>query len=290
MKKVIAVIVTYNPDIKQLNLNLERIEKEVNKIIICNNSIYDLEINKKNIEVLNFRENLGIARAQNIGMDKAFQDGGDYIIQFDQDSTMDKGMINKLVLNYETLLRKGYKEGIIGPLEYDRDSLERDKNQKGKEVMNGIYEVDKIISSGTLISKEIYNKSGKLLEEWFIDLVDFEYCWRIKNLGYKIYKDTTVGLAHKIGKGKIKSKLGIKIQLWSPFRQYYEFRNRMYSIKMRHIPLKWKIKTIFVLLGKYIIYPLILEDGKERKIFMKQGIKDFLSNKTGKLNKGKVLR
>lgn len=283
MKKIIAVVVTYNPNMNQLILNLKKIGKEVEKIIICNNSIYNLEFNEKNIEILNFGKNLGIARAQNIGMEKAFREGGDYVIQFDQDSTMNEGMIYKLVQNYETLLRKGKKEGIIGPLEYDRDTFEKEKVKKRKEVIKGIYEVDEIISSGTLISKKIYKENGKLLEEWFIDLVDFEYCWRIKKAGYKIYKDTTVGLAHKIGQGKIKSKLGIKIQLWTPFRQYYEFRNRLYSLRISYTPLIWKVKTVFVLLGKYIIYPLILKDGKERKKFMNQGIKDFILNKTGEL-------
>ncbi|MGL4357752.1 MAG: hypothetical protein ACRCSY_03485, partial [Cetobacterium sp.] len=162
-------------------------------------------------------------------MKKAFENGSDFIIQFDQDSLMDKGMIKKLLETHKKLLLSGEKVGIIGPEEYDIDSFEKKKikKYKNKEILNGVFKVELIISSGCLISKEIYKEIGEMKEEWFIDVIDFEYCWRVKENGYGVYKDVKAKLAHKLGDGKIKSKINIKIPLGSSIRHYYQFRNIM---------------------------------------------------------------
>ena len=46
---------------------------------------------------------MGIAKAQNIGMEKAYNDGADYVLQLDQDSIFEeKGVIN-LLSSFESL-------------------------------------------------------------------------------------------------------------------------------------------------------------------------------------------
>lgn len=287
MKRITAIIVTYNPDLKQLWNSVERIQKEVDRTIICNNSNYDITNEREylNLEIINFKGNLGIGRAQNIGMVKAFREKSDFIIQFDQDSLMDENMIKKLLDAYKKLIQMKKKVGIVGPQEYDKDNYEESNPRffKEKDSIENVNEVKTLISSGSLISKEVFQKFGGMKEEWFIDIIDFEYCWRLKEKGYKMYKVKNAGLAHKLGDGKVKTKIGFSVNIGSPFRHYYQFRNILYSLQLPYSPLYWKIASIIKIIFKIALYPLILEDGRERRKYMIKGVRDFFNKKIGKL-------
>ncbi|MGL4934739.1 MAG: glycosyltransferase family 2 protein [Cetobacterium sp.] len=287
MKKIYAIVVTYNPELKNLNESLDRILKEVDGVIVCNNSIQNLNILKKNVECFNFGENLGIARAQSIGMKKAFQEyNADFIIQFDQDSLIDSGMIQKLIQVYNTKYSKNIL-AIVGPQNYDKDTLKEEHekffNRKKDLEDRNIIEVEVLISSGCLISKDVYYKNGSMKDEWFIDIVDFEYCWRAKKNNIKILKVKDAKLAHKVGNGKTKTKIGLKIETWSPIRHYYQFRNNLYALKLDYVPLKYKISIIIKFLFQFLFYRYLLKDGIIRKDYMKKGINDFVQKKVGQI-------
>ena len=120
--KVVGVLIAYNPNIELLEKNINSYMSDLNKLIIVNNSSYSLEkkikfseeVSKK-IEIINLFDNMGIAKAQNIGMEKAYNDGADYVLQLDQDSIFEeKGVIN-LLSSFESLLKNGIKVGILGP-------------------------------------------------------------------------------------------------------------------------------------------------------------------------------
>lgn len=284
--KVYAIIVTYNPDIFKLEKSIRRILKEVNGIIICNNSKEKMDIDIEKVEVIELGTNLGIAKAQSIGMEKAFKKYNvDFIVQFDQDSLMDQGMIEGLIKIYYENLKKGNLL-MIGPQEYDIDTKKEDRimffNKKKIKGNKDLIYVNTIISSGCLISKEIYNVNGKMLDDWFIDIVDFEYCWRAKKNGIRTCKAKKIKLAHKLGNGKIKTRIGLKVNIGAPIRHYYQYRNTLYALKESYVPIKWKISSLIKLLIKLLTYRFILDDGKERMNFMIYGIRDFYLNKKGK--------
>ena len=219
--KVVGVLIAYNPNIELLEKNINSYMSDLNKLIIVNNSSYSLEkkikfseeVSKK-IEIINLFDNMGIAKAQNIGMEKAYNDGADYVLQLDQDSIFEeKGVIN-LLSSFESLLKNGIKVGILGPSidnysNYNKKTI-KEKTIKEKRMIvieNRYYKkVKEIISSGALISKEAYTKVGGVMEELFIDYVDTEYCWRIKKMGFEVIQDLNVRLFHSIGNGKIKYK------------------------------------------------------------------------------------
>ena len=68
MKKIYSILVAYNPDLEELIQAVERLKKQTDIVIVCNNSDYDVEFEDEQVEVFNFGENLGIAKAQSIGM------------------------------------------------------------------------------------------------------------------------------------------------------------------------------------------------------------------------------
>lgn len=85
--KVISIFVTYRPDIFLFHEALYSLSNQVHTSIIVDNSTQsNLEYDSENILVLALNENVGIAAAQNIGIQKAIELGADYIILSDQDT------------------------------------------------------------------------------------------------------------------------------------------------------------------------------------------------------------
>jgi len=88
--KTIVIYVTYNADIDLLRKSIKSIYSQIHKIIIIDNTPNkDINLEKiKNdiIEIIYLENNLGIAKAQNIGIKKALENSYDYIMLSDQDT------------------------------------------------------------------------------------------------------------------------------------------------------------------------------------------------------------
>ena len=83
MCKVVAIIISYNPDNNLLD-SVNLLENQVEKIIIVDNGskkekVKEInlirDINKEKIEVIFNEENLGIATALNIGVKEGLRQG-----------------------------------------------------------------------------------------------------------------------------------------------------------------------------------------------------------------------
>lgn len=287
MKKIYTILVAYNPDLEELKNSIERLKTQTDIVVVCNNSDYDLDLKSdEQIKLFNFGENLGIAKAQSIGMKWAFENGADFILQMDQDSIASDDLVKKLLECYEVLTSKGYKVGLVGSQDYDKDTKEYSKAMINKEenIDGTNYAiVPDVLSSGSLIPKVIYDLIGGMDDDLFIDIVDFEYCWRIRNEGYLIIKNREALLAHKLGDGETKIFGLFNINLGSSFRHYYQFRNILFMMNRRYVPLKWKISQIMKLIIKLFLYPFGLKDGFVRLKFMIMGIKDSIIGRSGKI-------
>lgn len=287
MKKIYSILVAYNPQGDELSLAVDRLKTQTDIVIVCNNSDYDVEFDDEKVKVFNFRDNLGIAKAQSIGMQWAFENGADFILQMDQDSIPSEDLVQKLLLCYTELTNKGYKVGLVGSQDFDNDTkiLSKpviDKSENIKET--NYYIVPDILSSGSLIPKNIYELIGGMDDDLFIDIVDFEYCWRIRDSSYLVIKNREALLGHKLGVGNVKLFGIFVINIGAPFRHYYQYRNILMILKRKYVPVYWKISQLVKLVIKLFFYPLGLSDGNERRKYMLLGIKDFFKKKTGRLN------
>lgn len=288
MSVVHANVVTYNPDLAQLTDSLKLLLKQTDLILVVNNSPEPLDLHIEGVHILELGENLGIARAQSIAMQWSFERDADFILQMDQDSTPNPNMVIELVSSYQRIIENRLPLGVIGPVNYDRVTNVSSKpriptNDKSiNDSMGDLFEVDVLISSGTLIPREIYTSVGCMADDMFIDLVDFEYCWRIKKAGYKVYREPKAKLAHRLGNGKARV-LFFVIDVSSPFRHYYSFRNTIWLIANNKSPMYWNLRQFPKMLYKLIFYPLILPEGRSRFYFMCKGIKDGFKGIMGRM-------
>ena len=293
--KIFTVLVSYNKTAHDLSESVKELLRQTSNVVICNNSKEDLIYSHPRVKILNFGDNLGVASAQTIGMTWAFDEGADFVLQMDQDSFPDPDMVKLLTKSYASLMNSGYKIGLIGPYYYDPFTTKinstifnRASCQKGKLIQDydEMVFVDTIISSGSLIPKETFQTLGGMLNELFIDLVDFEYCWRIKASGFLIVRCNKARLSHRIGDGRKQFIKIFDIRVSSPVRYYYWFRNVLYLSNLSYVPTKWKVRSAFNMIFKLFFHPFILHNRFERLKFMLLGIKDGIIKKMYRIDSG----
>ncbi|MBT1165159.1 glycosyltransferase [Bifidobacterium felsineum] len=241
MKNTIAAgIVIFNPDnISRVNDNIHITASQVEKLYI-----YDNSTGKNNIDIPNNavyytdNHNHGIAYALNYLMRKAMNDGFTWMLTLDQDSIIEKGMLQ----DFESYT-KDDKIGIICPQYYDK----RRPYLKVKD-SNSIDYIKETITSGSCTSINAWKEIGEFDEYMFIDLVDNEFCKRLTISGYKIIRLNKWVLDQEFGniepKNKFQQKLWIKLseilrcqniaklsykKNVSPLRVYYTCRNIIYA-------------------------------------------------------------
>ena len=80
-----------------------------------------------------------------------------------------------------------------------------------------------------MINLSVWQSVGGFCEEMFIDSVDFDICYLIKENGYKILRTNETALLHEVGKSQKKEFCGREELVFnhSPLRCYYIIRNSL---------------------------------------------------------------
>lgn len=130
MKKVICILVLYNPDENLLQKTIEAIINQTDAIWISDNSTNGYNILKKipqksQIIYKKMSGNIGIAAAQNYGIKYAIEHHYDFLYFLDQDSISPNNIIKTLLNRYSFLLSKNINVGAIGPRPYNRKEKKR---------------------------------------------------------------------------------------------------------------------------------------------------------------------
>jgi rhamnosyltransferase len=283
MSRIAGIVVLYNPSSEVLD-NINSYLRQVDILYAVDNSENQDQIIVGNIRKLKNvvyqwnRENLGIARALNIGAAIALNQHYEYLLIMDQDSFASPNLIAEFI-NY---LEKNPSEniGILSPyhiyINYDRPA----ESSEAKEIFLAI-------TSGTLLNLYAYKLCGPFRDELFIDSVDFEYCLRIRLNGYRIVQINKALLRHQLGALKKKSFLFRDVAVYNhpPIRVYYKFRNRLYvAFEYFKVYPKWSIKE-FTGMGNELIKILCFEKNKFDKCLMAfLGITHCFKGRFGKFN------
>lgn len=93
-----------------------------------------------------------------------------------------------------------------------------------------------LITSGCIFNVATFRDVGGFDESLFIDLVDFDFCTKLRKSGRKNVLLNKVGMDHRVGNSRTVRWLGKKIVIYnhSPFRLYYQMRN-VFSFARKHM-------------------------------------------------------
>ncbi len=276
---VCAIVVTYNLNIMQFEKYFLDNKSEVNFVIIVDNSddcnkrkSLQAFHNSSNTKIIYLESNKGIAHAQNVGIKEAKKmKMFDFILFLDQDTRLQKKTIN-LYKKYLDLFNKDNDIACLGV-----------GGISSVHTRTKTIEVDRIISSGSFVPIHIFEKVGTMDEKLFIDFVEFDWCWRCLEKGYKIVSIGEVFIEHKKGDDTLKL-FGREIVIPLPLRHYYQYRNFLYLLHKRYVPTTWKIKMAIKMLIKIPIYLILLNNKSERGKYILKGIRGYLLGQMGKIN------
>jgi rhamnosyltransferase len=286
-KNVGIVVVTFNPNLSDFEQNLCTYIAQVSTVVIVDNStneefiskIYNLCLGYPSIKLIQFKDNLGIAYAQNIGIKYLIDNDYDFVIELDQDSKLVENYVDQIVEDFYVIRDTIDSEIIaLGGLAINNNN---GNVYEGFKQNVGFVKVSHTLSSGLLIHLNNLSNVGFKDERLFIDLVDWDWCWKATKKGYHTYVDTYLSVLHLMGEKHI-NFFSIKLGVPSPHRHYYAFRNSLYLLTQSHPPLKWKITVVPLLFFKILVYPLIMNNGLDRFRSMVSGLSDFCIKHYGK--------
>lgn len=296
---IAAIIVLYNPELHKLHRLMDAIDSQVDKLFFVDNDSENISSAAfepwHKAQYIRLDANFGIAHAQNIGIAKALNQGAEYILLLDQDSIPSLTLVNDLtiVLADESVAASG--SAYYDPRSQKTSFFVIQKNGVPKRwslPIEGIKEIPQtvdtafLIASGTLIKSNVLKKLGAMRSDYFIDHVDTEWCFRIRNAGYRIVGAPNAIMEHSLG-DEIRRVwfLGWRqVSYHSPLRDYYMFRNTLLMIKDTPMSLIWKCHLLWRLLQFAGYFLTFTPSRKERFIKMSLGIIHGLKNIRGKLD------
>ncbi|EOG34544.1 MULTISPECIES: glycosyltransferase family 2 protein [Enterococcus] len=263
--KIATGIITYNPEINRLKMNIESIIAQTNLTIIIDNNSKNFEDIKKladdyQIVLIANKENLGIAKALNQLFEYSQENNYQRVFTLDQDSICPSDIIEKFSRFTEDNV------GMICPI-----TKYENINNKEFHLRDDFHEVDWCITSACLTKVKVWQQVGGFDESLFIDLVDYDFSIRVRQQGYKIIQDQNVAIKHELGNLEERA-LGQKKVLvgnHNPVRHYYYVRNTAYLRRKKILGLSDSIKRIVKLYCRTILF----ENQKVKKIkYMNKGV------------------
>lgn len=290
-----SITVWYNPNDLCVK-NILTYNSFCKKCYIVDNSASDnsaLASAISNAVYLPNHSNLGIAAALNIGCQKALDDGFEFCMTMDQDSSWSEG---QLAL-YLDLCKKNVSEknvsfcpsavyknprsflglvrrGLTKPLKalFRRSASRPDDSAKPEKT-----DVEVCITSGNVISLAAWDKVGRFYEPFFIDEVDHEFCFRLKENGFEIVKFENCVMNHVLGTPRM------TFYPCSSFhkkeRLYYIFRNMLAEEKLH--PFFFK-KLLYPKLLRHRVKELVFNLRFSELHYLIKAYRDYKKGKFGK--------
>lgn len=282
INKIIAVIVTFNPDIERLYENFLVLRSQVAGVVIVDNSdnsslakqTQSRFAEEDDCHYLNNSGNQGIAHALNRGLEYASKSGADWLLTMDQDSCLPK---NYVAILSSVISVSDASVASIGTPFYSGGRVFSEKKSGGS--------VKLLITSGNLVQINAVQKVGNFREDFFIDYVDFDLSVRLRKAGFKLIETHETNFQHRLGLPEKRTFLGATYfsSNYSPLRQYYMSRNRIVFFRENFLYDPLLVLKCVGDMTKELVKILLGEKARAIKTrAILEGIRDGIFGKMGK--------
>jgi rhamnosyltransferase len=297
--RVVAVVVTYQPDVDGALRLIEALEPQVARIVVVDNAsraatmepVRDA-VERRGGTFLALPENRGVAAAQNVGIDWARKDGATHVVLSDQDSLPAPDMVEQLLDGLRQLTDAGRRVAAVGPIVVDDRDPDapllfttgrwRPRQTASPGDTDPLVPAAFLLSSGSLIPIEAFDRVGGKRSEWFIDWLDLEWSLRAQRAGLEIVAVRSAHLEHRMGDQVVRVPgRRRRAHLHSADRNYYVARNLVLLIRSDLLPARWRLGYAAWLL-RYGLYHLVaVPPRRPRARRLAQGLTDGLRGRTG---------
>ena len=284
-QSVCAVIVTYHPTASMLEI-MPKVLAQVQGLVAVDNGSTNEELDSLRVkkQSLGFHmiengENLGIAEALNRGVRWAKSQGFPWVILFDQDSGITQNFMEQMFSGWKSHPDREQVASIHPRYVDPETGIEAvvPRASDGSPVFP--------MTSGSLMPAWIFDKVGWFASEYFIDLVDWEYCFRIRAAGYLVAESRHAKLLHAAGNPAHTTVMGHTFQPshHNAIRRYYISRNSIVFCRkyLRSFP-GWVLSGAYAQFKETIVC-LLVEQNRSRKFRnVLLGTWDALTGRMGK--------
>ncbi|HEY1904098.1 MAG TPA: rhamnosyltransferase [Terracidiphilus sp.] len=259
-QRISAIVVLYHPDNRLLERLLNSTADQVDHIVLVDNTPNPddklsslVQRYEPRVTYVPLGHNMGIATAQNAGIQKALSRGYSHVLLLDQDSYLHQDMVKELAYAERKLLESGIKVAAVGP-----NFIDEKTGTASKAIRHGWMhvqripidgtdtrpvEADYLIASGSLIRLSMLAELGAMRDELFIDWVDIEWGLRARRAGSKCYIIPSAVMTHSIGDNFVQF-FAKDINLHNNTRNYYIVRNATYLLSMKSMGWRWRTITL----------------------------------------------
>lgn len=289
--KILAGITLFNPDLVRLKDNLRAIAPQVDAVVCFDNGsrnsaeVREMIRSEEKAVLIEGSQNFGVAYALNRIFEYAESHQAEWIITLDQDSVCPSDLVPRYLKALEDL--NDNRIAVLCP-------VTRDRNFEREQEIHGEYEqVKDCITSASFNRVSAWKAVGGFYEPLFIDFVDYDFCAKLVEHGFTLYRVNRAFILHEIGHGENHRLFGREVTALnhSAERKYYMVRNHIYYMNLHRDVVNYAyernkciflfIKTILFEQDRRIKLSAMfrgLHDGKEMVRQRKRNLKDHYGN------------
>jgi rhamnosyltransferase len=206
--------------------------------------------------------NEGIAVALNRLASEASKRGCRSILYFDQDSDPSLDLADQLTMAMTALANNGQRPAVVGPRPIAGEPSSKPPHYRIRGAMDpitGCQPVDYVITSGSLFELGVFETLGLFREEYRIDAVDTEWCFRAWSRNRSVWMLPTALMPHQIGHGLVRfGPLAFPRQSEARMQTYICNQARM--LRLGYVPLRWKLRTLFYVPLQAVIHAVLVSE------------------------------
>jgi rhamnosyltransferase len=272
---VAVIYLAYHPaegDLQYVN----QLAEQVSVIVVSNSGEHDFgsHIAAKRI----FQENVGVGAGYNAGIEAAHSLGATHVMFHDQDSRLDAAMLTKALDRLSAIDPQGNSAALsLNPIDLGTNEPRTPRFNRPK-AEGDLLRYREVQFSGLIAPMTIFDSPKPFSEYLFVDLVDFEWCWRMAKL-VRILRDLSLTIGHQLG-GGTKTILGAEYSLPSTSRFYFQFRNFVVLSTVPYVPTQWKFLTAVKYALRTALLPKIDPQFKDSWKQSARGIRDGRKDRT----------
>ena len=286
---ICAAVVTYFPKAVVAD-NLLALAPQIGALLIVDNGsssssfrLLEPVARRLDAAVLRLDANLGIAAALNAALRFASERGFRWLATFDQDSRATPGMLEAMARALEAYPQLE-EVAVVTPRHVDRRLEFTVRDRDCEAAGNGWRAIRSTMTSGNLVRIDAALASGGFDDSLFIDLVDHDFCLRLRRQRYRVLEATEARLLHSLGSMERRLLLFKRVTVTHhpAIRRYYMSRNRI--IVWRRY---WRQEPAWVLrdMRRFLfesVYLVIYEKQIGEKLrMMLRGIGDAIHDRRG---------
>jgi rhamnosyltransferase len=298
---VVAVVVTYRPDVDGTEVLLGALAPQVDRIVLVDNGSPAASVDRLRVtldavggELVALGANRGIAEAQNRGVDRARALGATSVLLSDQDSVPAPDMVARLLDGLARARREHGRVAAVGPVTVDErnagaallfsDHRWGPRRATVPQEEGALVPATFLIASGCLVDVAALDEVGGMNAAWFIDHIDLEWGLRARRAGFGLYGVVGARLGHALG-DRVQRIPGRErdVHIHSPVRNYYMARNTVLLVRSGLLPRAWQAGYLAWITKYTVFYVLAVPPRLHRAHLLLRGFADGARGRTGSL-------